>query len=200
MMLRHVEYIQSQVDAPPDAQPPQAVVPYADQERQGIVRRGPAYVAAQPEPRPAQTPAAVDAPAWLTQTQPLEVGAVWTPTNGAQERTSAMDRAEALQVRLRPFLWAWAGVGVVVGGAVWLLGGAWPAGAMLGALLFACLTAVTYIKLNGQDYEYSREGTERHRVSTAAALSRQQMQHEHELRRMALEAYLESLERHERGK
>jgi len=111
-----------------------------------------------------------------------------------------MDRAQALRVRLMPFLWAWGGVGVVVGGAVWLLGGAWPAGAMLGALLFAALTAVTYIKLNGQDYEYSREGTERHRVSTAADLARRQMQHEHELRRMALEAYLESLERHERGK
>ena len=171
---------------------PQRVQPPED----AIRRREPSFVA--PDP-PRQPPATVDAPSWLTQTQPLEVGAVWTPVNGARENTSAMDRAQALRVRLMPFLWAWGGVGVVVGGAVWLIGGAWPAGAMLGALLFAALTAVTYYKLNGQDYAHSREGTERHRVSTAADLARQQMQHEHELRRMALQAYLESLERHERG-
>ncbi len=183
-----VEYI---VPAKQEGQP-QRVQPPED-----AIRRAPSFVA--PDP-PQQPPAVIDAPAWLTQQQPLDVGAVWKPADGAQERTSAMDRAEALQVRLRPFLWAWAGVGVVVGGAVWLLGGAWPAGAMLGALLFAALTAVTYYKLNGQDYEYSREGTERHRVSTAADLARQQMQQDHELRRMALQTYLDALERHERGK
>lgn len=182
-----VEYIvpAKQEGQPQRVQPPEAAI-----------RRAPSFVA--PDP-PRQPPAALDAPAWLTQAQPLDVGGVWTPTGGAQERTSPMDRAQALQVRLRPFLWAWGGVGVVVGGAVWLLGGAWPVGAMAGALLFAALTAGTYIKLNGQDYEYSREGTERHRVSTAADLAREQMRNDHELRRRALETYLQALERHERG-
>lgn len=193
-----VEYVQSQVNTQPDT-PPAGAVPYAEQEHQGLVRRGPSYVPAQAEP-PRQLPAPAQPPAWVTQAQPLEVGGVWTPVEGAQERTSPMDRAQALRVRLTPFLWAWGGVGVVVGGAVWLLGGAWPAGAMLGALLFAALTAVTYYKLNGQDYTYSREGTERHRLDTAAGLAREQMRNDHELRRMALQTYLDALERHERGK
>lgn len=171
-------------------------VAYADQVSAGIVRSGANFVT----PHAAQPAAAVDAPAWLTERQPLAVDAVWTPVDGAQERTSAMDRAKALQVRLVPFLVAWAGVGGVVGVSVWLLAGTWPAGAMAGALLFAGLTAVTYYRLNRTDYDYSREGTERHRLDTAADLARRQMNHEHELRRMALETYLRTLERHEGGK
>ena len=76
----------------------------------------------------------------------------------------------------------------------------WPAGAMVTLLLFALLTAVTYYRLNRTDYEYSREGTERHKIDVTADLARRKLAHEHELRRMALETYLRTLERHEGGK
>ena len=130
----------------------------------------------------------------------MAVDAVWTPVEGAQDRTSAMDRARALQVRLLPFLAVWGLIAVVVGVVVALLAKGWPAGALLGVLVFAGLTAVTYYRLNRTDYDYSREGTERHRLNTAADLARRRMNHEHELRRMALDAYLQSLERHEGGR
>ena len=171
-------------------------VAYADQVALGLVRGAsfvPARVAAE------QPPAVVDAPAWLTERQPLDVGAVWTPTDGAQERTSAMDRAKALRVRLVPFLVTWGLIAGVVGVVVWQVAKQWPAGALLALLLFATLTAVTYYRLNRTDYDYSREGTERHRLDTAADLARQRMQHDYELHRMALGAYIEALDRHERG-
>jgi hypothetical protein len=75
-----------------------------------------------------------------------------------------------------------------------------PGAALVGLLTFVAMTGATYVKLNGQDYEHSREGTERFKVSTAADLARQQMEHEHELRRLALEAYLKHLEKHEGGR
>jgi hypothetical protein len=191
-----VEYITPGVwedDEP--AQPGGGRVSYADQVSQGLVR-GPAFVPAQlPSRQPAN-----DTPAWLVERQPLDVGAVWTPVEGAQERTSAMDRAQALRVRLVPFLVTWGLIAVVVGTVTALLARQWPAGALLGVLLFAGLTAITYYRLNRTDYDYSREGTERHRLDTAADLARRRMNHEHELRRMALETYLKALERHEGGK
>ena len=65
----------------------------------------------------------------------------------------------------------------------------------MGLLTFVAMTGATYVKLNGQDYAHSREGTERFKVATAADLARQHMSQEHELRRMALDAYLTTLER-----
>jgi hypothetical protein len=156
----------------------------------GLVRRA-NFVA----PEAKQPPATIDAPAWLVERQPMALDAVWTPVDGAQERTSAMDRAKALRVRLVPFLVTWALIAVVVGVVVAMVAKQWPAGAMLAVLLFALLTAVTYYRLNRTDYDYSREGTERHRLDTAADLARRRMNHEHELRRMALETYLRSLEK-----
>ena len=120
--------------------------------------------------------------------------AAWDPQGGTVEKTSAMDRAQAVRVRVVPFLWTWAGIGVVVGGAVWLASGQAPIAALLGSLAFAGLTGLTYYRLNRTDYDYSREGTEQLRIRQAAELERQRMQHEQELRRAALDAYLQQLE------
>ena len=172
------------------------LVPYAAQERAGIVRqRPPTFIAAQPT-RP---PATIDAPAWLVERQPMPLEGAWTALEGAQEHTSAMDRAKALRVRLVPFLLTWGLIAAVVGIVVAMVAQQWPTGALVTLLLFALLTAVTYYRLNRTDYEYSREGTERHKIDVTADLARRNMAHEHELRRMALETYLRTLERHEGG-
>ena len=173
------------------------LVPYSQQQAAGLVRRtGGNFVAAQPTRQP---PATVEAPAWLVERQAMPLEGAWTALEGAQERTSAMDRAKALRVRLVPWLWAWGAVSAVFGGAVLLAVKQWPMGAMVTLLLFALLTAVTYYRLNRTDYEYSREGTERHKIDVTADLARRKLAHEHELRRMALETYLRTLERHEGG-
>ena len=104
-----------------------------DDERQPTVAHGAprSFVPARVE-TPRQPPAVIDVPAWVVQSQPAPLDGALAALDGARETTSAMDRGQALQVRLRPFLLAWAGVGVVVGGAVWLVAGAWPIGATVG--------------------------------------------------------------------
>lgn len=186
-----VERIVPGADYADDAQPGR--VAYAEQQAVGLVRGG-NFVPARVE---AAQPAAIDAPAWLTERQPLTVDAVWTPVEGAQERTSAMDRAKALRVRLVPFVGLWGLLALIVGGVVLYVAQSAPGAALVGLLTFTALTAGTYIKLNTTDYVFSREGTERHRLDTAADLTRQRMNHEHELRRMALETYLKTLEQHD---
>lgn len=152
-----------------------------------------------PLPAPLATrPQTIDqAPQWVTQAQPLEVGQAWQPQQGAKETTSAMDRAKGLRIRLVPFLVLYGLAGVVVGGAVWLVAESVPLAALGAVLTFAAFGVGTYVKLNGQDYAHSGAGVERHRVDTAADLARTQMEHTHELRKMALDAYLETLERNE---
>lgn len=157
------------------------------------VRHTPTFVA--PEPR---RPAPVDPPAWIPPAQPVDVAPALMAIDGAQEHTSAMDRAQALRVRLLPFVLLWGLLGLVVGVVVLLVAQNAPGAALVALLVFVALTSITYHRLNRTDYEYSREGTEQLKVVTAADLARLQLEQNHELRRTALEAYLRTLERHDR--
>ena len=151
-----------------------------------------------PAPLATRQPTTIDqAPSWAMQAQPLEVGQAWQPQPATKEATSAVDRAKGLRIRLTPFALLWAGVGLVLGVAVWLVAGTLPGAALLAVLAFAGLTGATYYKLNGQDYDHSGAGVERLRITEAAQLQREQLEQTHELRRMALESYLQTLERHE---
>ena len=136
----------------------------------------------------------IDVPAWLTERKPMQLDQAFSSLPGANEHTSAMDRAQALRVRLVPFALTWAVLAVIVGVIVFMLAKNAPAAALVALLAFSALTAYSYYRLNRTDYDYSREGTERYKVGTAADLLREQMQHEHELREMALRAYLKHLE------
>lgn len=105
---------------------------------------------------------------------------------GSTERTTSMDRSTALVVRLAPF------------SVVWLclaIGVSWAAsmGGWFTLVFFSALTAVTYAYLDRQEYQFSRNGLERHKVNTLAGLKRDEMTHQQELRRMALEAHLKML-------
>ena len=53
------------------------------------------------------------------------------------------------------------------------------------------LTAATFIKMNGQEFDHSRNGLERHRVNRAADLRQTELENTHELKKMALQTYLE---------
>ena len=171
---------------------------YNGDERQPIVAHGKPlnFVPARVEPH-RQSPVVIDAPSWVVQQQPMPIDGALMAVEGAQERTSAMDRARALRVRLMPFVALWGLLGVLVGAVVLIVAENAPGAALVGLLTFVAMTGATYVKLNGQDYAHSREGTERFKVATAAGLARQHMSQEHELRRMALDAYLATLERNE---
>jgi len=106
---------------------------------------------------------------------------------GSSERTSGMDRSLALVVRLAPFSVVWLTLAIGVSWAASM--GGW-----FTLCLFAGLTAVTYAYLDRQEYQFSRNGLERHKVDTLADLKMAEMGHQQELRRMALEATLKMLE------
>lgn len=134
-------------------------------------------------------------PAWLTPTAQMDVSSAWQPLQGAKESTSAVDRAKGLQMRLVPFLALYGAAGVVVGGAVWLVAGTLPGAALLAVVTFAGAGIFTYRRMNLDDYDHSPGGVERLRIGEAAQLQREQMEHEQELKRMALESYLKRWER-----
>lgn len=105
---------------------------------------------------------------------------------GATERTSGVDRSKALVIRLLPFTAVWLVLAVAVG---WLAGSG-----ILGLLIFSGFTGATYALMDRTEYQFSRNGLERHKVNTLAGLKREEMRHQQELRRMALQSYLRQLE------
>jgi hypothetical protein len=167
-----------------------------DEHLQPVTRKGPPpvtnFVA------PYRAPVTIDAPAWMVQREPMNLAAGWQTIEGAQEHTSAMDRAKALRVRLVPFVLLWLLLSGVVGFIVYQVVQSNVGAGVTTLLLFALLTAFTYYRLNRTDYEFSREGTERHKVDTVADLAKTQMKYDAEARRDALGAYVKQLEKRER--
>lgn len=106
---------------------------------------------------------------------------------GSTEKTNAMERSQALVVRLLPFSAVWLVLSIGVSEAASM--GGW-----FTLCMFSGLTAVTYAYLDRQEYQFSRNGLERHKVNTLASLKRDEMAHQQELRRMALESTLKMLE------
>ena len=116
----------------------------------------------------------------LAQLDPAILGAV----GGSEEYATPVSRAKGQLLRLLPFSLVWL---ILTGGIVWALGLSFPY-LLVG---FAILTAATYVRMNGQEFEHSRNGLERHRVDTAAELREKEMDQTHELKKMALQTYLE---------
>ena len=103
---------------------------------------------------------------------------------GSEEYSTPITRAKGQVIRLLPFAAVWL---LLTGGVVWLLGLTLPY-LLIG---FAVLTAATFVKMNGQEFDHSRNGLERHRVNRAADLRKTELENTHELKKMALQTYLE---------
>ncbi len=106
--------------------------------------------------------------------------------DGAIEKTNGKDRAVGLSIRLGLWAAVSGGFGLIVG---MVQGGVW------GLLVLFAGTGLAYIVLAAQDYRYSRNGLERHKVDVVAGLKRDEMRHAQELRRMALQSNLAMLEK-----
>lgn len=155
------------------------------------------FVSPAPAPLATRSVTIDQVPQWLTPAQPLDVTNAWQPLQASREATSAVDRAKGLQMRVVPFLALYALAGVVVGGGVWMVAANVPVAALLAVLTFAGMGIGTYSRLNSTDYAHSGAGVERHRIDSATYLAERQLDHEAELRRLALDAYLKTLERNE---
>jgi len=141
-----------------------AVAPSAQQQRQDII----------------------DVTAVSTTPATIYVDAPLQTLDGATEKTTGLDRSQALVVRMLPFTLVWLVLAVGVSWAA-SMGGAFT------LVMFAGLTSITYGYLDRQERQFSRNGLERHKVDTLAHLKLAEMDHTQELRRMALQAHLKML-------
>ena len=118
----------------------------------------------------------------LAPLDPAILGAV----GGSEEYATPTSRAKGQVLRLLPFTAVWL---ILTGGLVWLLGLAFP----FFLVGFALLTAATYLRMNLDEFRYSRNGLERHRVNVAADVRFDEAEKTHELRMKALSGYLKHL-------
>jgi hypothetical protein len=130
-------------------------------------------------------------------TQPANLLHAWQqPVDGIQEQTSAWDRAKSVVMRSAPLLLL---VGLLASaGALiaWVLGGTVPS-ALTFLVLMAVLGGLLYRWESHTEYSHSRAGVERLRITQGANIEMAKIEHEAELRRMALDAYIRLMERRE---
>ncbi len=106
--------------------------------------------------------------------------------SGSEEYATPISRAQGQVIRLIPFSIVWL---LLTGGVVMLFGLGLPH--LLAA--FALLTALTYWRMNLDEFRHSRNGLERHKVDSAVTVRLTELSQAHELRKMALEGYLSQL-------
>jgi hypothetical protein len=109
---------------------------------------------------------------------------------GSHERTTPTERAVALFFRLIPLSGTWF---ILSMASAFMFSWRWP----VAFLLFAVMTAITYIVMDRQEYQFSRNGVERFRINAAKELKMAELAHTAHLRKMALQSYLRMIERYE---
>lgn len=140
----------------------------------------------------------VSEPAWMQQ--PITVIAEgWAaPIVTQSEHSDPMTRAKATGLRMLAWGLVWLAAGIVAFALLAMIGADLPYAAAIGALLWVVATAVTGYKIARLDHDVSAGGVERHRIDRGHDLAREQLRHDASLRRMALEAYIKSLEINDR--
>ncbi len=106
--------------------------------------------------------------------------------SGSEEYATPISRAQGQVIRLIPLSIVWI---LLSGGIVTLAGLGFPHL----FILFAILTAITYWRMNLDEFKHSRNGLERHKVDSAVTVRLAELDQAHELRKMALEGYLAQL-------
>ena len=149
--------------------------------------------------RPQQNfvPAVNNSPQLPTQLwQPVTSGdmQIWQPGAAVDERTSAVDRSLGLLLRQLPLSIVWVILALTAALVAWYVLPGWGA-FIFGLAIFGMLSAGSFILFDRQERDYSGSGLERHRINRAAELKRLELRQAHELKRAALDAYLDHLQR-----
>lgn len=106
--------------------------------------------------------------------------------DGANERTSGVDRSLGWSLRLVPYTLI---IFVLTAALVWLADGSWPL--LFG--LFAGMCLGVYAVLDKREHQHSRAGVERHRIDSVTSLDELREKNAHELRKMWLEVQIERI-------
>ena len=128
--------------------------------------------------------------------QPVSSGdlSVWQPSESVREETSAVDRSVGLLIRQVPMFVVWLILSFVAGLVAWYVLPGWGA-FIFGLAVLGVLSAASFLIMDRTERDYSGSGLERHRINRAAELKRLELRQAHELKRMALDAYLDHLTR-----
>ena len=128
--------------------------------------------------------------------QPVSSGdmQVWQPSESVREETSAVDRSVGLLIRQVPMFVVWLIISIVAGLVAWYVLPGWGA-FIFGLAVLGVLSAASFLIMDRTERDYSGSGLERHRINRAAELKRLELRQAHELKRMALDAYLDHLQR-----
>lgn len=137
--------------------------------------------------------------------QPVDVSGVMEGANDAtRDSVSAVDRALGYNIRLIPALLV-SLLLATLGTVAFVLAMRWtatPTDALTNMFVFLLCIGVTFllfaVTVNRSDYAHSRAGVERHRISTAAELRKEEIAAMLELRREALGHTLALLDAQER--
>ena len=119
---------------------------------------------------------------------------IWQPGEAVREETSATDRSIGLLIRQLPLSIVWIVLATTAALVAWAVIPAWWA-LVFGLGTFGVLSAASFILFDRQERDYSGSGLERHRINQAASLKRLELKQAHELKRAALDAYLDHLQR-----
>jgi len=109
--------------------------------------------------------------------------------SGSHEIATPGSRAIGQVIRLLPFSLTW---GLLTWGLVWVLELSTPY-FLTG---FALLTSATYWRMNRDEFYFSRNGLERHKVDSARQIRLKELSDQHELQTRSLDAYLQIALRH----
>lgn len=114
---------------------------------------------------------------------------------GADERTSSVNRSQAFLLRLIPLVVLWAILSIVVIAVLTRVIELDSFNArMIGLLAFVFLCFGSYSSADSRERYDSKNGVEHHRIDVAENLTLKKMEHDQVLKRMALEATLKQLE------
>lgn len=114
---------------------------------------------------------------------------------GADERTSGKDRSIAFLMRLAPLVALWAILGAVAAFVLFTMIEVDEAtSAAIGFTVFVYLSYRSYAQADERERYDSRNGVEHHRIDVAENLTLKKLEHDQELKRMALDATLKQLE------
>ena len=128
--------------------------------------------------------------------QPVTSGdmSVWQPSESVREETNAVDRSVGLLIRQVPMFVIWLILAAVAGLIAWYVLPGW-ASFIFGLAVLGVLSAASFLIMDRTERDYSGSGLERHRINRAAELKRLELKQAHELKRAALNAYLDHLQR-----
>lgn len=120
---------------------------------------------------------------------------IWHPSPSIVETSTPVERAQALMIR-QLLLWIiWLILAIAGGLAAWQFAAiSGLAATLFGLAVFGGAAAASFIALDRAERSDSATGLEKHRINEAAALKRLELKQAHELRRLALDAYLDQLE------